>query len=169
MNDTTQDDGLAAAAPASASEAPAVEKPKAAPAGGGKKPPAKPPTKTPAPKKAAAPKPAKAPVSDNPAQRRAEKTLDAKRAAKPSTPKAASEGPTKTEMLIAMMSKPGGATSAEMEKAAGWQPHSVRGIIGTLKTKGYVIVSKKLPKEPTIYQMTAAPPAKAPEAVGDVV
>ena len=87
--------------------------------------------------------------------------------AKPQAP--ASDAPkaaSKTDMLIAMMNKPGGATSKEMEDAAGWQPHSVRGLIGTLKKKGVAIIGKKLKGEPTIYQIAKA--AMEP-LVGEVI
>lgn len=125
-----------------------VERPKTAPAGDGAKPPRKPP----------------APPSSEP---RKSKARASKKAAKPSAP----EGKSKTDMLLDMLKKPGGATSAEMEKATGWKPHSVRGLLGTLRAKGVNIVSKKLPKEPTIYRIAAGSPAPkaAAEQVGDVI
>lgn len=121
-----------------------------------------------------------------PAQQRADKAAVPKKAratAKPKAskgkavvPKAASTGQSKTEMLINMMSRPGGATSKEMEAAAGWVPHSVRGLIGTLKSKGTPIESKKIKGEPTYYSIRkgaapAPPPVAAPagDPVGDVV
>jgi hypothetical protein len=90
----------------------------------------------------------------------------AKKAAAPkteATPKAS--GPNKTEQLIAMMKRPGGATSAEMEAAVGWQPHSVRGLLGTLRKAGTAIISTKNGKDPTYYQIKAE--VAAP--VGDVL
>lgn len=123
---------------ASAVEAP--PKPKAG--GAGKKPPRKPAapaSEAPKPKKTKAPKAAPAPKA---------------------------EGPTKTDQLIAMMKRPGGATSAEMEAAVGWQPHSVRGLLGTLRQKKVPIISKKEGKEPTYYQIKAE---EAPAPTGDVV
>lgn len=99
--------------------------------------PAKAPTAAAAPKKAATPKPA------------------------------APEGKTKSDILMEMLTTAGGATSAEMETATGWQPHSVRGFLGTLRKKGVEVVAKKLPKEPTIYRVAKKAPAAA--QVGDVV
>lgn len=64
-------------------------------------------------------------------------------------------GQTKGAMIQAMLSTPGGATSKEMEAATGWQPHSVRGFLGTLRKAGINVISKKLPKEPTIYRIEA--------------
>lgn len=69
----------------------------------------------------------------------------------------------KTDMIIAMLKRPGGATSKAMEDAAGWQPHSVRGLLGTLRGKGTAIVSAKEKGQPTVYSIAAAEP------VGDVV
>lgn len=83
-------------------------------------------------------------------------------------PKPKAEGPNKTEQLVAMMKKPGGATSKEMEEAVGWQPHSVRGLLGTLRGKGVKVVSTKNGKEPTYYTITSE--AEAPAAsVGEVL
>ena len=69
----------------------------------------------------------------------------------------------KSDLLIAMLKTAGGATSKELEEAAGWQPHSVRGFLGTLRKKGINVTSTKLPKEPTIYRIVAAAP------IGDVI
>ena len=53
-------------------------------------------------------------------------------------------GTTKLALLVAHLSAPGGATIAELCKATGWQPHSVRGgLAGALKRKGHVIRSEK--------------------------
>ena len=53
-------------------------------------------------------------------------------------------GTTKLALLVAHLSAPGGATIAELCKATGWQPHSVRGALaGALKRKGHVIRSGK--------------------------
>lgn len=83
------------------------------------------------------------------------------------TPKGESDTDTKTARFIEMLKAPGGATSKELEAAMGWQSHSVRGLIGTLKKRGENVVSKKLKGEPTIYRIAVT---KAPAAeVGDVI
>ena len=53
-------------------------------------------------------------------------------------------GTTKLALLVAHLSAPGGATIAELCKATGWQPHSVRGALaGALRRKGHLIRSEK--------------------------
>ena len=53
-------------------------------------------------------------------------------------------GITKLALLVAHLSAPGGATIAELCRATGWQPHSVRGgLAGALRRKGHVIRSEK--------------------------
>ncbi|WP_082496281.1 DUF3489 domain-containing protein [Brevundimonas sp. Leaf363] len=51
--------------------------------------------------------------------------------------------PTKIDQVVAMLKREGGATSADLMAATGWQAHSVRGAIaGTVKKKlGLVVVS----------------------------
>jgi hypothetical protein len=53
--------------------------------------------------------------------------------------------PNKTEKIIALLRRPNGARIAELCKATGWQPHSVRGALaGTLKKKRLKITSLKI-------------------------
>lgn len=55
---------------------------------------------------------------------------------------------TKTDKLIARLSKEKGATLEELMRITGWQKHSVRGAMaGTLKKKGHVITSEKVGDE----------------------
>jgi hypothetical protein len=51
----------------------------------------------------------------------------------------------KTEAILEMLKRPGGATAKELLKATGWQPHSLRGFIsGTLgKKMGLAVKSAK--------------------------
>ena len=47
-----------------------------------------------------------------------------------------------------MLSRPEGASLAELVAATGWQAHSVRGALaGSLKRKGYTILSEKIAGE----------------------
>lgn len=61
---------------------------------------------------------------------------------------ATSEKPTgktsKLNRIVTLLSRPKGASMAELVKATGWQPHSVRGVLaGALKRKGHAITSEK--------------------------
>lgn len=50
----------------------------------------------------------------------------------------------KTETIIALLSRPQGATPADIAQATGWQAHSIRGAVATLKTKrGLNVVTTK--------------------------
>lgn len=82
----------------------------------------------------------------------------------PKPPTTASSLPTKQDTLLAMMRRKEGASSAEMEKAVGWQSHSVRGLLGTMRVKrpDLVITATKAGKgEPTRYHVADAPAPKA--------
>ena len=51
----------------------------------------------------------------------------------------------KAAKILDLLKRPGGATSKELQKATGWQPHSVRGFLsGTIgKKMGLAVVSTK--------------------------
>jgi hypothetical protein len=70
-------------------------------------------------------------------------------AAMPAAPETSSAaGSTKLEQIVAMLSRPEGASLAELVAATNWQPHSVRGALaGSLKRKGFTIVSEKIAGE----------------------
>ena len=79
---------------------------------------------------------------------------------KPSRPAAKKPSPgvrsgTKQALLIDLLSRKSGATIAEIGKATGWQPHSVRGAIsGTLKKKlGLVVASEKVDGRGRVYRI----------------
>jgi uncharacterized protein DUF3489 len=52
---------------------------------------------------------------------------------------------TKQATCLALLERPTGATLVEMQKATGWQPHSIRGFLaGTVKKKlGHDLTSTK--------------------------
>ena len=57
-------------------------------------------------------------------------------------PAAAAKRGTKGQQIIGLLSRPGGASIAELMKATGWQAHSVRGFLaGSLKKQGHVVSS----------------------------
>jgi hypothetical protein len=59
-------------------------------------------------------------------------------------PKLARDG-SKTAKILALLQRPGGATSKQLMKATGWLPHSVRGFLsGTVgKQMGLTVTSTK--------------------------
>lgn len=68
--------------------------------------------------------------------------------------------PNKTEVMIALLTRPEGVTVEAMSEATGWLPHSVRGFMaGTLKKKlGMTVMSEKIDGV-RIYRASAAPGA----------
>ena len=61
---------------------------------------------------------------------------------------------TKQAALVAMLSRPEGATIPEVVAATGWQPHTVRGAFaGALKKRlGLTIVSEKVEGRGRVYR-----------------
>jgi hypothetical protein len=72
------------------------------------------------------------------ARKPAKKAKPAKRAgsAKKTTGKPKADRATKKAEVIAMMKRAKGATLPEIMKATGWQPHTVRGFVSILGSKG---------------------------------
>lgn len=55
---------------------------------------------------------------------------------------------TKTQLCVDLLSRAGGVTLEEMQKATGWQPHSVRGFLsGTVKKMAGLRLSSEKPGE----------------------
>jgi len=76
----------------------------------------------------------------------AKKAPKGAKSAKPAKAAAAGARPgSKTAKILDLLKRPGGATSKELMKATGWQPHSVRGFLsGTVgKKMGLAVNSAK--------------------------
>ena len=71
--------------------------------------------------------------------------------------RSATRSGTKQALLVDLLRRKGGAAIAEVVKATGWQPHSVRGAIsGTLKKKlGLVVISGKVEGRGRVYRIAA--------------
>ncbi len=78
-------------------------------------------------------------------------------AAKPKSEKSAptARQGTKQALLIDLLKRKTGATIADLVKATGWQPHSVRGAIsGALKKKlGLTVTSEPIQKRGRVYRI----------------
>ena len=63
---------------------------------------------------------------------------------------------TKQAKLIALLRRPSGATLADLVKATGWQPHTVRGAIsGALKKRlGLKVASEKVEGKERVYRLS---------------
>lgn len=62
----------------------------------------------------------------------------------------------KAEQVVNLLSRPSGASVAEMMKATGWQAHSVRGFLaGSLKKKGHTVSSDLDGSGVRRYRLTA--------------
>lgn len=70
----------------------------------------------------------------------------------------------KGDTVLAMLSRPEGATLAQLQAATGWQAHSVRGYLaGTFKKKGHSTRNEKVGDVRTYF--LAAPAAAAAETI----
>ncbi len=65
---------------------------------------------------------------------------------------------TKKEIATALLKRPKGASIAEMQRAMGWQEHSVRGFLAATvkKMPGVTLVSEKAENGPRRYRIEAA-------------
>ena len=61
--------------------------------------------------------------------------------------------PTKTATILKMLRRPSGATTPQMQKATGWQAHSVRAALTGLRKKEHNIERGKDAKGVTRYRI----------------
>ena len=71
----------------------------------------------------------------------------------PSTPIVERQG-TKSALLLSLLSRPEGATIAQVVESTGWLPHSARAALTGLKKKGHTIVSEKPEGGERVYRAT---------------
>ncbi|MGO1069665.1 DUF3489 domain-containing protein [Lysobacter sp. CA199] len=61
---------------------------------------------------------------------------------------------TRIDQVLALLTRPQGATIKEVMEATDWQQHSVRGFFaGTLKKKGYTVINEKIDKQDRVYRI----------------
>ena len=65
---------------------------------------------------------------------------------------------TKKQIAIALLERSKGASISEMQRAMGWQEHSVRGFLAATvkKMPGVILVSEKTENGPRRYRIEAA-------------
>ncbi|WP_408952075.1 DUF3489 domain-containing protein [Lysobacter sp. Hz 25] len=74
---------------------------------------------------------------------------------------------TRIDQVVALLMRPQGVTIKEVMEATDWQQHSVRGFFaGTLKKKGYELISDKEGKADRVYRIQAEE-AATPEIKSD--
>ncbi len=80
------------------------------------------------------------------------------RSARPRNTDTPARGSTKQAILIELLSHPKGVTIADLEKAIGWQAHSIRGAIsGGLKQRpGLNVTSEKVEGRGRVYRIQDA-------------
>ena len=59
--------------------------------------------------------------------------------------------PTKIETILKLLRRPKGASIAQLQKATGWKPHSVRAALTGLRKKGHEVTRGKDAKSVTVY------------------
>jgi len=67
----------------------------------------------------------------------------------------AKSGSTKLDTILKHLGHKNGATLPALEKATGWQPHSVRAALTGLRKKGHTIERAKDGKGVTVYRVAS--------------
>ena len=77
---------------------------------------------------------------------------------KPTSPRGRRDQRTKKQIALSLLERSKGASIAEMQKAMGWQEHSVRGFLAATvkKLPGVTLVSEKTKDRPRRYHIEAA-------------
>ena len=78
--------------------------------------------------------------------------------AKTGAPRGRQRPQTKKQIAVSLLQRSKGASIAEMQRAMGWQEHSVRGFLaGTVrKLPGVILVSEKAENAPRRYRVEVA-------------
>ncbi len=63
--------------------------------------------------------------------------------------------PSKTSLVLEMLSRMEGATLAQLVAATGWLPHTARAALTGLKKKGHALASEKLEGSERVYRVPA--------------
>jgi hypothetical protein len=60
---------------------------------------------------------------------------------------------TTSDTILKLLHRTTGATIAQLQKATGWKPHSVRAALTGLRKKGYDITRENNAKGVTVYRV----------------
>ena len=60
---------------------------------------------------------------------------------------------TKTSTILRLISRKIGATAEQLQKATGWQPHSVRAAISGLRKAGHTVQTQANAKGVSVYKL----------------
>ena len=60
---------------------------------------------------------------------------------------------TKVETILSLVKRANGASLGALEKATGWQPHSIRAALTGLRKKGHAIERDKDAKGASVYRV----------------
>ena len=63
---------------------------------------------------------------------------------------------TKQDAVLKLLKRPQGATVAQLQKATGWLPHSVRAALTGLRKKGHDVTRGENAKGVTVYKIAKA-------------
>ena len=74
----------------------------------------------------------------------------------PAAPEPGSKAQTKTDLVLGLLSRGGGATLDQLVAATGWLPHTARAALTGLKKKGHTITSDKPQGAQRVYRIAAA-------------
>ncbi len=61
---------------------------------------------------------------------------------------------TKAGAILSQLGRPNGASIAQLQKATGWQPHSIRATLTGLRKKGHDVLRGKNAKGVTTYRVS---------------
>ena len=92
-------------------------------------------------------------------------TDDTTRAASAHSTNAASEQPSKAQLVVKLLSRKAGATLVNLTQATGWQPHSARAHLTGLRKQGTVILREKRKDGTTCWRIAADAPTPAPASI----
>ena len=67
--------------------------------------------------------------------------------------------PPKSLTVAKLLRRGKGATTAELQEATNWQPHSVRAFLSGLRKKGATLVKEQRKSGETAYRLTLEPAA----------